>query len=176
VDKFGFIGITYPIQLFDLVEDRAAQVVDIPAFRRRNEHAAAIGLALPALAELAHDLLFYAILQPGIEGVRLVFVDLIKNNQYGFVVGTQLLEGLVYHSQLFLVTRMGDIDDMQQDIRLAHLIQRALEALHQVMGQLADEPYGIAEEEWRGLEDDLPGRGIERGEKLVFRKYVTFAQ
>src|SRR6185437_1048888 len=87
-----------------------------------------------------------------------------------------LLKGFIYHPQLFLVTRMGDIDDMQQDIRLAHLVQRALEALHQVMRQLADKTYGIAEKERHGLEDDLPGRGIERGEELVFREDVAFAQ
>ena len=50
---FGFIRVTYLVQLAHLIEDGSPQPFDVPALGRGNEHAVTIGLALPTLAQLA---------------------------------------------------------------------------------------------------------------------------
>ncbi len=107
--------------------------IDIPAFCSGDEDAMPVRLAPPAFAQLSHEFLFHVFFQPGIEGRALIFVDLIKDDQYRLFEGFQLLKGLIDHPQLLFVAGMGDVDYMQQDIRFPDLIQGALKYIYLVV-------------------------------------------
>ena len=43
-------------------------------------------------------------------------------------------------------------------------------------GQLAYETYGVGEQKRQIVDNDLAHRGVERGEKFVFGKYLALAK
>src|SRR3982074_3003241 len=71
---------------------------------------------------------------------------------------------------------MGDIDHMQQDISLPHLIERAFKTFYEVVRQFPDKPYRIAQQKRNVLKNDLSGGRVQRGKKLVFSKDLAFAE
>ncbi len=94
----------------------------------------------------------------------------------GLSKALQLLEGLVDDPQLLFIARMGNIDDVQQNIGLADFIQRTFEAFHEVVGQLADKSDGVAEQERCILKDYFAGSRIEGGKELILGEDVALAQ
>ena len=59
-------------------------------------------------------------------------------------VGTAyLLNSLFYHLVLLFEVRVTDIHDVHQQVRLAHLVQRRFERLHQIVRQFPYKPYGV---------------------------------
>ncbi len=71
---------------------------------------------------------------------------------------------------------MRYIHHVHQDIGLAHLVESALEGIHKMRGQLADEAYGVGKQKRQIVDNHLAHRGVERCEQLVLGKHVAFAQ
>jgi hypothetical protein len=65
---------------------------------------------------------------------------------------------------------------MQQAIRLAHFIERALEALYQMVRQLADKANGIAQQERRLLVHHFPRSRVQGSEELVLGEDLALAE
>ena len=85
-------------------------------------------------------------------------VDLIEDVDAGSLLGTQLHNQLLHYLSLLPPLRVGSVDDVEQQIGVRQLLQGGLESLHQMVGQLADEAYRIAEEHCAGI-GDLQGTG-----------------
>ena len=144
----------------------------------RYEDARGLLLGDPAVLELVqgavHGLL-------GLEGELVVGlvgvgIHLVEDHQHGLSGGTNVPEGLLHHLHLLFELRVGDVHHMHQDIGLPDLVKGALESLHQLGGQLADEAHGVAEQEGNVLNDHFPHGGVQRGEEFVLRKHVRFGQ
>ena len=71
---------------------------------------------------------------------------------------------------------MADIDDVEEEVGLAHLVERALEGIDEVGGQLADEAHGVAEQEGQVINDDLADGRVEGGEEFVLGKHLTLGE
>ena len=65
---------------------------------------------------------------------------------------------------------------MYKNVGVAHLIERSLERLHQVGGQLAYESHSVGEQEWQVFYHDLATSGVERSKKLVLGKHFALAK
>ena len=65
---------------------------------------------------------------------------------------------------------------MQKQVGLTHLVQCALEGIHQIGGQLAYESHCVREQEGQVVHNDLAHRGVECGKELVFGKHLTLGQ
>lgn len=85
----------------------------------------------------------------------------------GLVAGAYLLQRLFHDGDLLLEARMRNVDHMQQQVGLAHLVERRLERLDELMGQLADEADGVRQQKGQILQNDLADRRVERREELV---------
>ena len=105
-----------------------------------------------------------------------VGVDLVENHQHGLVGGLQFLLRLVHHLNLFFEVGVGDVNHMDEQIGLAHLVERAFERINKVGGQFADETYGVGKQEGQVFHHHLTNRGVERGKKFVFGKDVALGQ
>ena len=71
---------------------------------------------------------------------------------------------------------MGDIHYVEQYIRLANLVQSALECLYKLCRELAYEAHGVTEEERDILNNNFPDSGVQCSEQLVFSEYVGLGQ
>ena len=71
---------------------------------------------------------------------------------------------------------MRDVYDVYQQVGFAHLVERRLEALHQVGRQLADKTDGVGQQEGQVVNGHLAHGGVERGKELVLGKDVTLRQ
>ena len=62
---------------------------------------------------------------------------------------------------------------MEQEVGKAQLLQRGLECLHQVVGQLGDKPHRVGDQHGAGVGDlQVSGRGVQRVEKPVVGRNV----
>ncbi len=97
--------------------------------------------------------------------------------QDGLVSRTDFTQDGLYSLDLFHNHLMRRIHDMQQQVGLHDLLEGGLERFDKVMRQLTDETDCIRHE--RGLvvgQLDLPGRGIQRGEKLVVHLHLRASE
>ena len=74
---------------------------------------------------------------------------------------------------LLLEVRVRDIHDMKEQVCLARLIEGALETVHQIRRQLADESHRIRQQEGQIVDDHLTDGSIEGGKELVLSKHLT---
>ena len=65
---------------------------------------------------------------------------------------------------------------MHEQISLPHLIQRALETLHEIRGQLTDKTDGISQQERQIVDGHLAYGGIEGGKEFVLCKHLTLSE
>ena len=106
-----------------------------------------------------------------------VGVDFVEHHNHRLLAAAaDVVERFVDNLYLFLEIRMGDVDNVNQQIGLANLVEGRLERLDKMGRQLADKPYGIGQKHRQIVYDDLPDSGVERGEKLVLGKHVALAQ
>ena len=69
---------------------------------------------------------------------------------------------------MFLSQRVTDVHHMQQQVRLDHFLQRRLECFDQPVGQFANEPDRVREQNILiGRQTQTPGGGVERGEEFI---------
>ena len=58
--------------------------------------------------------------------------------------------------------RIRRVNHMEQEIRVLQLLQRCLECLHQIVGQLGNESDGVAEQHVQGVGyGHPPGGGVQ---------------
>ena len=76
----------------------------------------------------------------GLVGIGVHFVEHDVNR---FVHGADVSEGFLHDGHLFLEVGVGNIHDMDQDIRLPDLVQGAFEGFDELGGQFADESDGV---------------------------------
>ena len=65
---------------------------------------------------------------------------------------------------------------MQQQVGLAHLVQRTFERIHQVGRQFTDKTDRIGQQEGQIVDDNLAHRRVQRSEQLVLGKHVTLRE
>ena len=102
------------------------------------------------------------------EGFRLCQqVLLVENGDNRAVICPQLMQRLVDNPHLDFHLRARCIDHMDQDICTAHLFQRTLECLDQMMRQLADKSNRIGQQHLLlPGETDAARCRIQRGKQL----------
>ncbi len=71
---------------------------------------------------------------------------------------------------------MRYVHHVQQEVGVAHLVERGFERFHEMGREFAYEPYRVGEQEREVVDDDLAHGGVEGGKQLVFGKYIAFAQ
>ena len=127
----------------------APELVDIRPLAGRQENAGCVGPGDPAFLQIVER----EILARGRRQVVLVLadvgigVDLVEYQKYGLVAGAYLLQRLFHDGDLLLEARMRNVDHMQQQVGLAHLVQRAFERIHQVGRQFTDKTDRIRQQE-----------------------------
>ena len=71
---------------------------------------------------------------------------------------------------------MRDVDNMQQQVGLACLVEGAFERVYQVGRQLADKSYCVGKEERQIFHHDLSYGGVESGEEFVLGKDLALGE
>ena len=95
-------------------------------------------------------------------------VGLVEDVDAGQISRPQLPDEVLHHLRLLLPPRVGDVDDVQQQIGILQLLQGGLEGLHQLMGELADKSHGVADHHVQSVADgELAGCGVQRVEEAV---------
>ena len=103
-------------------------------------------------------------------------VYFIVNHDDGFVGGVDVGEGFVDGVDLRLVVGVRDVDDMEEEVGFGDFVEGGFEGFNELRGELADEAYGVGEEEGEIADDDLADGGVEGGEEFVFCEYVGFGE
>src|SRR2546430_1056206 len=81
--------------------------------------------------------------------------------------------GHLHYLHLLLPAGMSGVDDVEQEIRSARLLERGAERSDQMVRQLADEADGVGDAEPVPSADiDLAGEGIERREQPILDEDV----
>ena len=96
-------------------------------------------------------------------------VALVEHEQARAVAGADGLERLVdgaHHLGHVLLGRRG-VDDVQDEVGLARLVQRRGEGVDDLMGQLADEADGVRQQVRAAVDAQLAGRRVQRVEEAV---------
>ena len=102
-----------------------------------------------------------------------IAVALVVDPQAGRFGCAELGDQLVDHAGLFLPFGVGQVDDVQQHVGKAQLLERGLEGLDQMGRQLADEAHRVGEQDLRGLVDlQSPGGGVKGIEQAVVRRDI----
>ena len=70
---------------------------------------------------------------------------------------------------------MRNVNHVQQQVRLTHLVKGRFERLNQVMRQLAYEPHRIRQEKRQVAKHNLPDCCVKCGKQLVLSKEITLA-
>ena len=78
--------------------------------------------------------------------------------------------------EMVAVIGCASIDDFQDAVGVGSHAKRALERFNQVVGELADESDGIAQDDVFSVEVKLSRGAVERGEELVFDVNVGACQ
>ena len=104
-------------------------------------------------------------------------VNLVEDHDHLLAAGiTHLLQGAVHHLDLLLELGMRDIDNVDEDVAVAHLVEGALEGFHQMGGQLADEAYGVGQQERQVRNHHLAHSRVKGSKELVLGKHLALAQ
>ena len=131
-----------------------------------NEDAGRLFLGNPAVPEFFEGPVFRSF---GLQGIFVVFfvcvvVYLIEYHIHRFVGGPDVPERFFHDGHLFLEIGVGNIDDMDEDIRLPNFVQRAFEGFDELGRKFPDESDRVAEEEGNILDHDFADGGIQGGE------------
>ena len=96
-------------------------------------------------------------------------VDFVEHHNHLLVavLAAYLGECLVHDVDLLLKLRMAYVDYMDEYVGVTHLVEGRLEGVDKMGGKLADESYGVGEQEGEIVDDDLAHGGVESGKKLV---------
>lgn len=142
------------------VLDRSGLILDIFAQRARTRE-----------GRLQVELAQYQYLLPRLIGMWTHLerqVALVVYPQAGNVVRLQLPDQALYNVGLLLPLGVGHVDDVEQQVRVLQLLQRGLEGLHQLVGQLADKAHGVGDHHVQGIADgQQPGGGVQGVEQAV---------
>ena len=105
--------------------------------------------------------------QPG-AGDLVEQVGLVEDQELGHVGGADLAEHRPDSRHLPARVGLGRVHQVDDQVGPADLLQRRLERLDQVVGQLGDEPDGVGEGGGPPTgQVEAPGRGVEGREQLV---------
>ena len=144
-------------QRTEAVADRAQQPVD--AFAVAAEMTTAPGAGLGELVGLGCD------------------VDLVEGQQLGHVAGTDLAEHPAHGIDLLVGIQRRGVDDVDEQVGFGRHLERRLERLDELVGQLADEPDGVGEQHRLATgEVEAPGRGVERCEQPVLHQHTGIGE
>ena len=95
-------------------------------------------------------------------------VHLVEHDERIGAVDADRLQHLFDGGDLAERILVAGVHDMQQQIGVPRLFERRLERGHEVVGQVADESDGVAQQDVSPMGDlPLAGPGVERGEQLV---------
>ena len=101
-------------------------------------------------------------------GAVLDAVDLVEHQDLRQLGGPDFGEHAIHFVDVLVAARVADVDDVQQQRRLARLGERGLESRDQLMRQFADESHGIGHHHLgRAGQHDAAHGGIQRREQLV---------
>ena len=106
----------------------------------------------------------------------MIVVYLVENKNCRFISTSKVFQRIVDDLDLLLEVGMRDVNDMQQEVSLAHLVERRLERVDQVGRQLADEPHRVGEQERQITDDNLSDGRVEGCKELVLSKDITLGQ
>ena len=85
----------------------------------------------------------------------------------------QLADELVHHLDVGLPVRIGGVNDVDQQVGVAQLLQGGPEGVHQMVGQLRDEANRVGQEHRQPIRDlELAGGGVQGVEKPVVGRDV----
>ena len=102
---------------------------------------------------------------------------LLSTRSVGWSSRPELGEHLDDGPDLLLGLGAGGVDDVQQQVGLAGLLERRLERGDQGVRQVADEADRVGEQGLPApLEPPLAGAGVERGEELVLDQHARVGQ
>ena len=95
-------------------------------------------------------------------------VDFIHDQQRRDLISFDFREHRINCVNIFLHAHIGRINDMQQQRRLARLLERRFKRGHQIVRQVANKAYGIRQDGFADIRDINPAqRWIQSGEQLV---------
>ena len=105
-----------------------------------------------------------------------VSINLVKDNHRRLLSTTQVAQRLLNNSYLLLKIRVRDIYHMQQQVCLAHLVQRRFERINQICRQLADKPDSVSQQKRQVPNRHLTHGRVKRRKKFVLSKHLTLRQ
>src|SRR5574344_292187 len=166
------------MQLPHLLIQDVTQLIHILFLLCRNKQAVIIQLRPPCIFQFVQcDILLFGRSQIIlILGHPCVSIYFIKDNHRRFVCASKVFQRIFHHADLLLDVRMRDVHHVQQQVSLPHLIQCALERVHQVCGQFAYKPYRIRQQERQILYHHLPHCCVKRSKQFVLRKHLALRQ
>ncbi len=95
-------------------------------------------------------------------------VDLIEEQDGRFVAALELVQDGFDGGDVPLDGGVRQVGDVEKQVGVDGFFESGAERCHQVVGQIADEPDGIAEQDGVVVGDlPLAGAGVEGGEQLV---------
>ena len=99
-------------------------------------------------------------------------VGLVEHEQARAVAGADLLEDVVDGAQhlVHLLLGHGGVDDVQDEVGDARLLQRRAEGVDELVGQLADEADGVGQQVGAAVEPRGARARVERVEQAVARR------
>ena len=105
-----------------------------------------------------------------------VGIDLVEDDHGGFLGTAKVGQSFLHHLYLVLKLGMRYIHNMQEEVGLAHLIESALEGVHEVVGQLAYESHRVGQQEGQIVHDDFTYRSVQGGKELVLGKHLALGK
>jgi len=100
-------------------------------------------------------------------------VDLIEEQDGGFVAALELVQDGFDGGDVPLDGVVGQVGDVEKQVGVDGFFESSAERCDEVVGQVADEPDGIAEQDGVVVgELPLAGAGVEGGEQVVGHVYV----
>jgi hypothetical protein len=95
-------------------------------------------------------------------------VHLVEDQQPLLLVEPEVLQDRVDRLDLLVEPRVGGVDDVQQEVGVAELLERRAERGDEVLRQVADEADGVGDDHLAlGGEPQPPAGGVERREQHV---------
>ena len=147
-----------------------AELLDICALGSRDEDARGVLLCKPALLQVVER----TILLGGRGEVILLLrgvgvgINLVEDQVDRLLARANILQGLLHNIDLLLELRVRNIHHVNQQVGFAYLVQGLFERLDKLGRELANETYGVGQEKWKIVEDNLAHSSIERSKEFVF--------
>jgi hypothetical protein len=77
--------------------------------------------------------------------VQVRAVDLVEDEELGQLCCADLVQHPADRGDLDEGVGSARVDDVHDEVRVRHLLQSRAESVHQLVGQVADEPDGVAQ-------------------------------